>query len=121
MLFSCLSYNCLTEQLHSITKLFLQAKCIVCVISSLGVAAAQWGSDLVIKLAKPSQRVSQPILLQVILTQLGLMLGVIIVLQNEIIPNQLLPRQNGIPLQFEVVFALIQEALNTVQIPNCLC
>lgn len=46
MFFSCPSHKCLTEQLRSISKFLLQAECIVC------VAAAQWASDLVIKLAE---------------------------------------------------------------------
>lgn len=34
-------------------------------------------------------------------------------------PNQLLPRWKGIPLQYGVVFTMIEDALHTMQITHC--
>lgn len=37
-------------------------------------------------------------------------LGVIVLLQNKVFPNQSLPRENGMPLQYRVVSMVIEDA-----------
>lgn len=63
---------------------------------------AQCSPDLVTEQAKPSQRAFQQLLSLIILRELARMLGVIVLLQNEVTASWLLPRENGIPLQYGI-------------------